>query len=235
MFSRFLTSLAALTIATQAHAVGIAPGETLISLDYVASEVADGDPNWFGTLLDTVSRSATETRDGVVGPGPVIPGLYSVTGQIDAEVHAATNGGMTFSYGFSAIDNSGAGNTNGVATYSVSGFAGWSVDVGWNYDALPYIPIVSRSNDGDTISVTYFAPQDTLQAFGAPFERILLHTTANAYGLTGSGQVDINIDSFGVTPRTLDRLPAPSAVPLPLPAAGLLGALGLLAAVRRQR
>ncbi|PWR03864.1 hypothetical protein DKT77_03875 [Meridianimarinicoccus roseus] len=228
MFVRSLFALVLLA-AGPASALSLIPGETLSSSDYFdLGEVADGDPAFFGTVLDVVTRSATEVRDGVVGPGPVIPGLYDVTGTIMVTVHRSATGRTVFAYDFSSIDNSGAG-INGARVFTVSGFAGYTIDLGWNFDSFPYVPAISRSADGDTVTVEYFDPRDTQVSL----ETILLATDAPTFSFGGSGTVGIEIDSFGTTVRSLSELPAPSAVPLP--AAGLLlaGALGLAGFSRR--
>ena len=231
-----LVSVFGLFLGSSAGALSLAPGDTLSQSDYNDfGEVANGDPNWFGTSLGMFSRSATETRDGFDG-FEVVEDLYIVTGVIDTAVSRSDIGGnLTFGYGFSSIDDSGAGSTNGVAGFMVTGFADYDVEIGWNYDAMPFVPLISRSGDGDKITVDYGFPEDTLQAFGAPYETILVRVSAPDFRLTGTGFVDINIDTFGVTQRMLDRMPVPAAIPLPLPGVLLVGGIGLLAVHRLRR
>ena len=65
-------------------------------------------------------------------------------------------------------------------------------------------------------------------------KRFLFAVDAMDFRLTGEGEVDIVIDSFGTTSRMLTGFPAPAVIPLP--ASGLALTLGLVAlgAVRRR-
>lgn len=230
------TAALCLFVGGSASALALGPGETLDEIDYNDfGEVLVGNPLWFGPSLGMFSASARETRDGFDG-FEVIEDLYDVTGVIDVEVFRTTIGGLlTFVYDFSSIVGFSPGQGNGVDVFSVSGFNGYDVEIGWaKADGNAYIPIISRSGDGDTISVDFLDPGATWQCCSV-VESILVRVPAPAFRLDGTGVVDINIDSFGVYPNGLSDLPNPSQVPLPVPAALLLGAIGMLGAQRLRK
>lgn len=222
-------SILSIFIVSQAEAVALNPGDSLNSSDIEFAEILDGDPDFFGTFLGSGSASAQETRDGVGFGDEVIEDLYDVTGTIDVEVYQGDNGRTVFAYDFSHVDASGTGDSNGVDVFSVSGFAGYDVDVGWNFDSIPYLPGISRSNDGDTITIDYFDPTVTRLSL----ETLLFSTDAPSFAMNGAGSMNINLDSFGGTLRMVDGLPAPA--PIPLPGSGLLLAGGVLLMLRRRK
>lgn len=224
----------ALLVASPSFALSVLPGETVDGSDYFDAQIADGDADFFGTLLTTVVRDANEKRDGFDG-FEIIADLYDVTGRITSRVYRSMTGRTVFAYDLSSVDMSGTGD-NGARIFTLSGFAGWDIDIGWNSSDFPIVPIISRSVDGDTIRVEYFSPLDTLEP--NLLETILLATTAPGFDLLGTGTVGIEIDTFGTTVRTLTGLPAPSLALIPLPAAGVLlgaaiGAMGLVGRRRR--
>lgn len=227
----FFTALVgAQMICAPAFAVSLLPGVTLDSFDYFTSgEVASGDASWYGTSLGTYSDSVNAKKDGFDG-FDVITDLYDVDATLNVEVFDGSLGTTTFAYHFDTTDNSGTG-INGAFYYSMSGFAGYDIDVGWTYDDFPYVPVISRSGDGDTIRVEYFDPRDTFYSI----ETLLLRVDAEGFDTSGTGIAGIWIDSFGDQATPLSGLPAPA--PVPLPASGLIlgGALGLLAIARRKR
>lgn len=226
----FVFALGALFGAT-AQAVPLLPGTPFDQFAYFdTGKVVAGDPDFLGPEVATGSASATEQRDGFDGV-EVVEDLYTVTGQIDVTVFQTGAGHMTFAYDFSSIDASFAGDANGARVFTVSGYAGFDVDVGWIFDTDPYVPLISRSIDGDTITVTYFDPRDTQGSL----ETILFKTNANGFTSSGAGSVDIDITSFGTTTRALTGLPAPAVVPLPASGLLLLAAFGLLSVRCRGR
>lgn len=231
MFLRSLVLSTTVFFGTAAQAVPLLPGTPFDQFAYFDSgKVVAGDPDFLGIEVATGSASATEQRDGFVG-GEVVEDLYTVTGQIDVTVLQTVSGHMTFAYDFSSIDASFVGDANGARVFTVSGYAGFDVDVGWMFDSDPYVPLISRSFDGDTITVTYFDPRDTQ----GNLETILFKTDTNGFASSGTGSVDIDITSFGTTTRALSGLPAPAVVPLPASGLLLLGAAGVLAVRRRGR
>ncbi|MBE3636918.1 hypothetical protein [Mangrovicoccus algicola] len=212
-----------------AAALTLAPGDTLDSADYFDfGEVATSDADWYGTHLGSFSASANVTRDGFDGY-EVVTGLYDVDAELSVDVYDGGSATTTFAYGFLATDN-GLFGTNGALGYTVSGFADYTVEIGWSIAGFPYVPFISRSADGDTVTVEYFDPLDALN----PIETLLLRVDAPAFALTGTGTAAISIDSFGTYAEPLSGLPAPA--PVPLPPAGLALACGLavLAGARRR-
>jgi hypothetical protein len=210
------------------HALTLLPGTTIDQSDLFDAQVMDGDPAFFGTLLTSVTRSVTETRDGFDG-FEVVQDLYKLTATISVDVYSAA-GNTVFAYKFGATDQSGTGD-NGVRFYTISGFAGLEVTVGWNFDIFPAVPIVSRSVDGDTIMVDFV----DLLTTTSPTETLLFATNAPGFDLDGFGTADLEIDTFGTTERTLERLPAPALIPVPASGLLLVSALGLAALSRRTR
>lgn len=210
------------------QALTFLPGTTLDTGDFFFdAEVEETDTAFFGPLLASASRTVTERRDGFDG-FDVIPDLYIVNANIAVDVYAGAIG-TVFAYRFGAVDLSGAGD-NGVPIYTISGFAGLNIVAGWNFAGDPAIPALSRSADGDMIIIDFFDPLTTLQ----PTETILFATDAPSFRFNGSGAAALEIDTFGTTVRTFERLPAPA--PIPLPASGLLlgGALGMIMLARRK-
>ncbi|WP_424975569.1 hypothetical protein [Dinoroseobacter sp. S124A] len=231
MFLKSLVFTGALLAAGAAQAVPLLPGTTLDQLAYFdTGKVVAGDPDFLGTQVASGSVSATEQRDGFSGGG-VVDDLYTVTGQINFAVFETSSGHTTFGYDFRSIDDSLAGLLNGARVFSVSGFAGFEVDVGWILDFDPYVPLIERSADGDTITVTYLDPRDTQSDL---IETILFKTDADTFDLMGEGEVVIEIDSFGDTTRSLSGLPQPAVIPLPMSGLLLLCALGGLGLSRRR-
>ncbi len=206
------------------------PGTTLPSIDYFDfGEVPDGDPDWFGTVLETGTATANETRDGFV-IDEVVEDLYDVDAIVDWTVTRATNGQLVFAHDFSGADNGFVG-TNGVLGFDLNGFAGYDIGIGWNAPGAPYVPTIERSANGETVSVGFFDPRDIL--FG--IETLLIVVDAPDYRTTGTGTAGIEIDSFGtITSPLSGPLPIPAPIPLPAGAVLMLGALGLLGLTRRR-
>ena len=223
-------SLACGTLAAvPAVAVPLAPNATLDSTAYFdTGEVLLSDDTWYGTLLGTFMDSATETRDGFNG-FEVVEDLYSVTIDLTVDVYANSLGTTTFAYTYSSSDNVGVG-VNGSLGYSVAGFEGWDVEVGWTSDVMPYVPLIDRSADGDSISVGYLNPTDSFNGI----ETLLFRTNAPTF-TSGLGEGLINIDTFGEIPVELSGLAAPAAIPLPPSIALLFGGLAGIAAIGRLR
>lgn len=228
-------SLAALLTAP-ASATPLNPGGNLSFGDYLSYEIATGDPDWFGTELTTVRASASEVRDGILpGIRDVIPDLYAVSAGLETTVSRAANGRLIFKVLPFASDGSFAGaGFNGAKDFSFSGFAGFNVDFGWILGAAPssVAPIISRSADGDTISIDMLDPN--IPILGG-FEDLLFSVDAPGFTLSGMGSVGIIIDTFGTLPNTLTGLPAPSVVPLPASGLVLMLGLGALHLTRRRK
>jgi len=215
---------------TPAYAVtGLPPGTSVDTVDYELSEVASGDPMYFETLLDTVVVTATETRDGLLGPD-VIMDLYNVTVELTARVWRGSTGLLTFGYDY-AVTNDCCAGINGSTDFSISGFAGYDVDYGYVMNSgFFYAPGIDRSADGDTMSVNYFDPRDPTPNI----ETFLFIVDAPTYDFSGTGQMDIFIDTFGALPNGVDGLPVPASVPLPAGLPLMLMGLGAIGVIRRR-
>lgn len=212
----------------------LAPGGSIDPLDFeTTGEVVGADPGWFGTSLGVYSRSARETRDGIDDfDNTIIEDLYDVTGVIDVAVwRAAVGDKLTFQYGFTAFEENGV-DGSGVQIFRMRGFAGYDLELGWSYDQPYFSPLVSRSLDGDTITVDYYE-HDFLTS--EPIGTLLVRMMAPTFQLSGTGNMDIHLDTFGVIPNEVRLLPAPSEIPIPVPAALLAGGLGLLGALRLRK
>lgn len=235
MSLHFRSLLAAAVIALISGTVSAAPvpiiaGMTVDSLAYDGAGVSAGDPDWFGTIEASGQATANRTRDGFDG-FEVVEGLYNVDAFVDWTVTRATNGQLVFGYDFSAVDNVGAG-LNGVLDFTLSGFAGYDLNLAWTGPAFPYVPSVSRSADGDAISFDFFDPLGPI--FGG-IETILIAVDAPSFRTNGGGTAGIVLDTFGIEQVALSGpLPVPAPVPLPAAAGFLLAALGGLFALRRK-
>ena len=218
------------------HAVPLAPGSTLDLTNYDVLGVTAGDPNWFGTELRTVTQSANETRDGFVDGVGVVQGLYDVTAGITSTVSRTASGRLVFDIMPFASDASLAGTfNNGAQLFRMNGFAGYTIDFAWSNPKTPMhllAPGISLSADGDEITINMLAPD--IPSTTPKYERFLFAVDATDIGLTGAGEVDIVIDSFGTTTRTLSGFPVPAVIPLPASGLALLLGLAALGAARRR-
>lgn len=237
----FLSSVLAAGIAVLAAGPALATPTTLTAgssvnlTNYPTYEVTSPDADWFGTTLWSGTASANRTRDGVLGPGPVIPGLFNVDAFVDATVTSTTNGNLVFGYDLYGTDNSGGG-LNGVVNYMLTGFGSYDVTFAWT-GGVPtafYAPTIGRSVDGDTITVSFRDPRDILGAPGV-IERFLFMVDAPTYALAGGGTAGIALQTFGTGQEALSgALPSAAAVPLPASVLLLLGGIAGLAALRRR-
>jgi len=170
---------------------------------------------------------AFETRDGFAG-GAVVEDLFDVSVALTARVWRGNTGLLTFGYDYAASANFGLSGSLG---FSADGFAGYDLDYGYvlNFTA-PYQAAVSRSTDGDTLSFGHFAPEDPLPIN----ETFLFVTDAPTYAFSGNAVLNVEIDTFGTTPRAVGGLPVPAAIPVPasLPLMGF--ALLLMGLLRRR-
>ena len=231
-----ITSLALAALALPGHAVPLPPGGTLDLTDYEMLGVTAGDPDWFGTELARVTRSAGETRDGFLDGVGVVSDLYNVSAGITSTAARTASGRVVFDIMPFASDASLAGGfNNGAQFFRVSGFAGYSVDFAWTDPTSPMhllAPAISRSADGDEITINMLAPD--IPSLTPQYERFLFAVNATDMRLTGGGEVDIAIDSFGTTTRTLSGFPAPAVIPLPASGLALMLGLVVLGAARRR-
>ena len=108
---------------------------------------------------------------------------------------------------------------DGLLGYSLSGYAGWEVDVAWRSDLAEGYPfIVSRAPDGDVLS---FATAGDLLSGGQAGRFFSITTDAPAFRLTGTAAVTTFIAEFGEETVLVGGLPA--TLPLVLAAFGLMG------------
>ena len=235
----FLASIAVLACSSAvAGAAALLPGATLDGGDYIDDRIATTDP-LLSPLLGTGEALFNRTEDGIVDfvPDP-IEGLYDV----DAILRSAAlslPAGTGFLYQVGVDDRSGAG-TNGLASVSVSGFAGYAVDVApvWDDDGI-YAPFISRSVDGDTITfdLSFGDPGLNLLTPGIDetfIEAYLISTDAPAFSLSGSGTATLLVDTFGVETGPLsESIAVPAAIPVPASLPLLLMALGAFGLRRR--
>ena len=234
------TFLAVLT--GSAAALPLSPGGVVSGYwnyeTYVAAAVAADDPAFFGTPGPTASGSATVIRDGL-DPGSYEPieNLFVATGTIQTSVTLSGAGRTVFQYDFD-VDPTNAG-PSGLAFATVSGFAGYELDV-VPVDQAPVDPVfgpllfgpeISRSADGDTVRFDFAIDELFSEGLDGSIEPILIATDAPSYRGGAAGTVGLSIDTFGVIEESVSPgLLAPAPIPLPagLPLLALgLGALGL--------
>ena len=232
----FVASLLAGALALPAQAVPLTPGSSLDLTDYDLFGVAAGDPDWFGTEISTVTKRARETRDGFVDGVGVVPDLYDVSAGITSTVSRTASGRLVFDIAPFASDASLAGGfNNGAQLFRMSGFAGYAIYFAWSDPKTPMhllAPVISLSADGDEITIDILAPD--IASATPKYERFLFAVDATDFRLTGEGEVDIVIDSFGTTSRALTGFPMPAVIPLPASGLALILGLMTLGAMRRR-
>lgn len=222
-------------IPLSASAVSLLSGSSVDTFFYEDAEITAGDPDWFGTELAFVTNTATERRDGFDG-FEVVEDLFIVDASLGVRLVRSISERLVFQMLPGAFDVgmfNGDG-PSGAQFFSISGFAGYDVDYGWfNASTFgPLIPGISRSADGDTISIDLI---DLTIAQSGGFEEFYFAVDAPDFRFTGTGTATIEIASFGSVERTFSGYPVPSAVPVPASAYGLALGLSALGLMRRRR
>ena len=230
---RALPALALALAAGPAAAVPLLPGETLGPDAYFDAAVAPGDPAWFGTALAAQTGSASRFTDGFDG-FETVEDINEAAGRIESSV-SAVPAGTVFAYTF--VDEAPVA-LDGSSTVRATlfGFDGFAVDVAPVGDPDdPYGPVISRSEDGDSILFNLAFdpdfPDDPLSGLtGFATVEIRLRTDAPSFRI-GDATLGLGIGTFGVAdvavaPGVLVPAPIPLPAGLPLLALGL-GALGL--------
>ncbi len=216
-----------------AAAIPLLPGEIISPEDYFDAAVAPGDPAWFGTVLGSQTAFAARLEDGFDGFETVMD-LNAAGGRIDSTV-SDTGGSLTFAYVF-GDDAPLSFEGSSTISATIRGFAGYAVDVAPVGEPLTlYVPIVSRSPDGDAIFVDFsFGLDDPLSGLVAfDIEEIRFRTDAPSFRAGGAAELALGLESFSIEdvaalPGVLVPAPIPLPAGLPLMLTGL-GALGLTA------
>ncbi|OED46741.1 hypothetical protein AB838_18775 [Rhodobacteraceae bacterium (ex Bugula neritina AB1)] len=223
-----------------ASAVTLGAGETITNPDdYFDSRLTGVEADFFGALLLSGTSTVIRSRPGFDGV-EVVDDFFVGSATIDWEVSSSASGRTVFRFDLFGDNISDAGD-NGAGLFSFSGFAGYDVQFGFASDRPDieiFFPPVSRSGDGDTITI------DPTVVLGSPLfefapgvmESFYFSTDAPSFSLGGdTASAEVILESFGAEALFFDRAPAPAMVPLPAPAFGLvIGLLGL-GALRRRR
>lgn len=234
-----LAAILSTALASAAGAAALLPGTTLTGADYIDDRILTTDP-LLSPALGTGEAVANRTEDGIVDFSPdVIEGLYNVNAILRSTALSLPTG-TGFLYEIGVEDFSGAG-TNGVATVSVSGFAGYMVDVAPVSDTDGvYAPDIIRSADGDTITFDFSFGNPSFNLLIPGFEGLfiepyLISTDAPSFSLAGNGSAEILVDTFGIASAPLSGpIAVPAAVPVPAGLPLLLLGLGTLVLRRRR-
>ena len=237
------SSLAALLVVSPgiALAAPLLPGSVATFLDDPAySGVSLSDPGFTGPVIGSYSRTATRTQDGFDEfSGEVIEDLWVVEATLAGDVIRLDDTGTVAFTTTPTVDLPSAGSDRGLfglMDYTLTGFAGYAVDID-SLDALFRGGVeISRSPDGDTITFDYNMgiPGDSWVLAG-PGGSYVLRTDAPAFRLDAVSEVELAIPTFGSETQALSGVAAPAPIPLPAGWALLGGALGLCAGLRRRR
>lgn len=225
-------------------AADLAPGTGRGNFYTPEDFVVPGDPAFFGAPGASATASGTVIRDGL-SPGELDPtdNLFRATAEITSSVVLSEPGRTVLTYDFDFAPSLAGPSFFVFAT--ISGFAGYEVDsklvgvfdeVNGGSDEFFPGPSISRSDDGDVITIDFRVPDDMDEGRDVGFLPVLLDTDAPAARRTGDATVAIFLDTFNVTKTAaVPALLAPAPIPLPagLPLLGM--GLGALALARRRR
>lgn len=232
--------LAALSLPAAALAAPLPPGGVSTLFDDVTYDgVSRTDPAFTGPVIASYSRTVTRSRDGFDPfSGEVITDLWEVDATLSGEAIRLDDTGLlafTTTPSVDIVSQGGDPGLIGLTRYTLTGFAGFMVDIDLLGDAdFAYVPDISRSADGDTITFDYGFGGLNALTFGEG-DTYILRTDAPYFRSDAVSETDVAIPTFGVETLNATDILAPSAVPLPPSLALMGGALALLAAVRRRR
>ena len=226
--------VAACLAAAPANALVLLPGAGPVMLFGTPGTSPIDDPELVGSQEADVSRPWERTEDGFDG-FEVVEDIWEVSGTLEMDVtRSDLTSTMIFSpeviVGFAQGPLGGEGFTG----FSLTGYAGYSVEVDYRNDLDPFDTVyeVSRSMDGDVLTFTSpFGPFFQ----GTPLGVLVIKTDAPAFRLTGTASIETFIDEFGDESVAVSNVPAPAPIPLPPAAAMLIAGIAGLGALRRFR
>jgi hypothetical protein len=230
MLKQLLIATAAVAaLQSQAQALSLAPGDIVRYTDMSGTAVAGNQD--FSNPIAAGDVAFDRTEGGFVA-GETVDDLEYIRARIAQTIYRTpgTNE-LTFVNQLIFDQLQAVGGPGGIAGgYSLSGFAGFDLDVDFNSDLSTAGFDVSRSADGDVLT---FGVATIVIDFDGPV--LIVRTNAVAFNSSGMFSAPTLL-GFGSEDISANGTFAPSPVPLP-PALGLLAsALAFFGfAVRRQK
>ncbi len=215
-------------LGSTAQAVSILPGGFVHYPDLPGTAVSGNSD--FANPIVSGDLPFDRTEGGFVG-GHVVDDLEHIRGRIAQTIYETPGSGeLTFVHQLIFDELQVVGGSGGITNYSLSGFAGFDVDVDFNSDLSVAGFDVHRSADGDVLKF------DLGGFFLIDFDGPVFVIRTNALAFDASGVFGANtVLGFGQEDIAANGTFAPSPVPVPPALALLLPALGALGLARRRK